>query len=116
MARTNAETSIFVRLIRAWVAAHIANRKMTREKKKARGLKYCRYAGYGYRWFRGRRVPDEHEAAVIAKVVEWKQKGYSWYGIASHLLRNRIRTSDGREWSVARCRRAYAASVRRQAP
>src|SRR5262245_14121455 len=87
-------------------------RPLTRHEKKEAGLKYCRYAGYGFRWFRGRRVPDEQEQKVIAQIVERRQQGHSWYRIAAHLLRHRIRTAAGQEWSASRVRRAYFAHLR----
>ena len=50
---------------------------------KAKGVRHCRYAGYGWRWTRkGKRVPNAHEQAVIAKIVEWKEQGFSWNQIA----------------------------------
>lgn len=86
----------------------------TRADKKAAGLKYCAHAGYGYRWLRGKRVTDLREAATISLIVQLRQQGLSWYRIAAHLLRERVRTSSGREWSVARVRRAYFAHQERQ--
>jgi hypothetical protein len=90
-------------------------RPLTREEKKRGGLKYCRYAGYGFKWFRGRRVPDQGERQVIARIVEQRRAGHSWYAIAAELLRQRVRTADGREWSVARCRRAFGVELHRRA-
>jgi hypothetical protein len=89
-------------------------RPLTREDKKRSGLKYCRYAGYGFKWEGDQRVPDPHEAAIMTQIVEWKQAGRSWYQIASRLLRNRVRTSSGLEWSPSRVRRVYAAELRRR--
>lgn len=48
-------------------------RENSREGKRERGVKYCRHAGYGFKWGPdGRRVPDPAEAAVIARIVEMK--------------------------------------------
>jgi hypothetical protein len=90
-------------------------RLLTGEDKKRRGLKYCRFPGYGFRWFRGQRVPDQGEREVIAQVVERRGAGHSWYAIAAELLRQRVRTADGREWSVAHCRRAFGVELHRRA-
>ena len=90
-------------------------RPLTREQKKEAGLKYCRYAGYGFRWFRGRRVPDLDEQQVIKLIVERRRAGHSWYEIAAGLLRQGVQTAGGRDWSVARCRRACGAELHRRA-
>jgi hypothetical protein len=87
-------------------------RPLTLADKKRAGLRYCRYAGYGFKWYRGRRVRDEFETAVIAKIVEWRGAGTSWYGIAAHLLQHRIKTASGNEWSPSRVRRACLAELR----
>ena len=73
--------------------------------RKEQGRKYCHHPGYGYVWNgRGGRKPDDYEQAIMAKIVEWKRAGWSWNQIAAHLLRQRVRTSAGREWSPARVR------------
>jgi hypothetical protein len=94
-------------------------RPLTRKKKKKRGLKYCRYAGYGFKWSgpkgQQKRVPDEGEQAVMSQLVQWRDNGASWYQMAARLLRNRIVTSEGREWSPSRCRRAFLAALRLRA-
>src|SRR5262245_32273923 len=41
----------------------------TRAEMKRRGLKYCNDAGYGYRWLRGQKVPDEREVEQIRRIV-----------------------------------------------
>jgi hypothetical protein len=87
-------------------------------RKKEEGRRYCRdAAGYGFKWKRGKRVPDETEQAVIAKIVEWREKiGCSWYEIAAHLLHCGVTVgSTGREWSPSRVRRAYLAELQRRA-
>jgi hypothetical protein len=86
-------------------------------RKKEEGRRYCRdAAGYGFKWKRGKRVPDETEQAVIAKIVEWREKiGCSWYEIAAHLLHCGVTVaSTGREWSPSRVRRAYLAELQRR--
>jgi DNA invertase Pin-like site-specific DNA recombinase len=84
-------------------------------RRKLEGRKYCRHPGYGFTWKgkkgQERREPHAHEQAVMAKVIEWRQAGYSWYEVAAHLLRHRVLTADGREWSPSRVRRAYRAAV-----
>src|SRR5262245_22940219 len=85
-----------------------------RAEKKRAGLKYCRWAGYGHKWFRGRRVPDLEEQAVMGRIVELRVAGASWYRIAAQLLREGVRTKGGAEWSVARVRRAHDAELRRR--
>lgn len=85
-------------------------RPPTRVEKKQQGRRYCRYAGYGYRWSRGRRVPDPQEASTIGRIVTMRDdNGLSWYAIAAQLLREHVVTRNGREWSPARVRRAYLA-------
>jgi DNA invertase Pin-like site-specific DNA recombinase len=78
--------------------------------------RYTNYAPYGFKWqrYRGeeRCVPDQHERAIIAKIIEWRDQGQSWYRIATRLLRSRVVTAAGREWSPSRVRRAYLAGVR----
>src|SRR5262249_26768505 len=91
---------------------------LTRKTKKKRGLKHCRYAGYGFKWGgpkdQQKRVGDQEEGAGMSQIVEWREAGWSWYRIAARLLRNRVVTADGREWSVSRVRRAYLAELRRR--
>jgi hypothetical protein len=87
-------------------------------RKKEEGRRYCKdAAGYGFKWKRGKRVPDETEQAVIAKIGQWREEmGCSWYEIASHLLHCGVTVgSTGREWSPSRVRRAYLAALRRRA-
>jgi DNA invertase Pin-like site-specific DNA recombinase len=87
------------------------------QKRKREGKQYCHYAGYAYMWRRGKKVLDEVEQAVIAKIVEWREKiGCSWYEIASHLLHCGVTVgSTRREWSPSRVRRAYLADLQRRA-
>jgi hypothetical protein len=112
MSFTGPEEARMARRILRTVLSLWRPRPLTREEKRAAGLKYCRHPGYGYRWYRGRRVPDPHEAAVMAEIVELRRQGCSWYRIAAALLRQGVVTREGREWSPARCRRAYQAAVR----
>jgi DNA invertase Pin-like site-specific DNA recombinase len=87
------------------------------QKRKREGKQYCRFAGYGFAWHRDRRVPNEEEQAVIAKIVQWREEmGCSWYEIAAHLLHCGVTVgSTGREWSPSRVRRAYLADLQRRA-
>jgi len=114
MSLPDREANLIVKVMKLLVRP----RHLKRAEKKAAGLKYCARPPLGFRWAgtpgRQRRVVDDYELMIMGKIVEWKEKGYSWYEIASHLLRQRVRTRDGREWSVARCRRAYQAELRRK--
>lgn len=71
------------------------------------GKRYCRDAGYGRRWLRGKRVVDEKERAIIEVICQLWMRGFSWHRIAVHLLRHGVRTRTGAEWSASRCRRAF---------
>jgi hypothetical protein len=84
--------------------------------KKLEGGRYTNHRHYGWRW-EGRRgqqgpVPDEQELAIIAKIIEWRDGGQSWSVIATRLLRSRVVTAAGREWSSSRARRVYVAATR----
>jgi DNA invertase Pin-like site-specific DNA recombinase len=84
----------------------------------ARG-KLTNHPGYGYR-HRGAagrkvRVVDAKEQEAIARITAWReQENLSWDKIAIRLLRQRIRTKDGRDWSSQRCRRAYLQQIQRR--
>ena len=80
----------------------------TREEKRERGVKYCRYAGYGWRWSAktGRRVKDKRERRVMGAMLAWRAEGWSWRQIARHLEALGVRTRDRKKWSVARVYRA----------
>src|SRR6516165_8261125 len=73
------------------------------------------HAGYGFklRGPKGNRtkVADLHEQKVMRWIVEQRQAGWTWERIYLDLSRRRERTRAGREWSVSRIRRAYAAEV-----
>jgi DNA invertase Pin-like site-specific DNA recombinase len=81
--------------------------------RKSKGLRHTRYAGHGFRWAgtpgRQRKVADDYEQQAIRKIIEWRDIGASWAGIAVHLLRHGITTESGQEWSPDRVRRAYLA-------
>jgi hypothetical protein len=83
--------------------------------RRLKGVRYTRHAGYGWRWSgrrgRQRRVPDEAERKVVERIIAWWAQGYSWYEIARHLMLTKVNTAEGREWSVARVRRAYRAAI-----
>jgi hypothetical protein len=69
-------------------------------------------AGQQQRALVGVGSPDPDERAVMAKIVERKDKGFSWYQIASHLLlRGVVSAKTGREWSESRCKRGYRAEI-----
>jgi hypothetical protein len=44
-------------------------------------------------------------------IVEQRQAGWTWEAIYLDLAKRKERTRAGREWSVSRIRRAYAAEV-----
>jgi hypothetical protein len=47
----------------------------------------------------------------MARIVELRNLGKSWEGIALELLRSKVVARTGREWSVSRVKRAYLAEV-----
>jgi hypothetical protein len=73
------------------------------------------HPGYGFklRGPKGHRtkVADLHEQQVMRWIVEQRQAGWTWERIYLDLSRRGERTRAGREWSVSRIRRAYAAEV-----
>jgi hypothetical protein len=73
------------------------------------------HAGYGFklRGAKGRRtkVPDPKEQQVMRWIAEQRQAGWSWERIYLELAKRKERTRAGKEWSVSRIRRAYAAEV-----
>lgn len=71
------------------------------------GKRYCRHPGYGRRWRRNKRVIDEEECQVAGWIRVWRDQGFSWYQMARVLLRRKLKTKDGGEWSAARVRRVY---------
>lgn len=83
--------------------------------RKSRGKKHCHYPGYGSHWKYGRRKVHPQEQGTIKQIVELREKRFSWYKIAAHLLRHQVLTSDGREWSPSRVRRAYISETQHRA-
>lgn len=63
---------------------------------------------YGFRnvgpFGRRRRVPDENQRALGKKIVEWKQKGYSWEDLYWHLRRSGIKNRAGQELTISAIR------------
>jgi hypothetical protein len=78
--------------------------------RKLQRRRHARYAGYGHKWQRGKRVVDSHEQLIISKIRHWREEGRSWNEIATHLLYLGETTAAGAEWSPARVRRAWIAS------
>jgi hypothetical protein len=73
------------------------------------------HAGYGFklRGPKGHRtkVRDPKEQQVMRWIVEQCQAGWTWEWIYLERSRRKERARAGREWSVSRIRRAYAAEV-----
>jgi DNA invertase Pin-like site-specific DNA recombinase len=46
--------------------------------------------------------PDRDELAVIARIVAWRNRGFSWGQIEAHLLRCGVHTSNGLDWDRRR--------------
>src|SRR5262245_9241031 len=101
----------YLDLRRAWARERA---QLAALQKRRQGRALNGYAGYGYKLVgpRGRRrkVPDPPEQRVIADIVRWRTEGYTWEAIYFHLLSNRVRHR-GKEWSLARIRRADAAAM-----
>lgn len=93
--------------------SHVENRLGTLARylvgKSPADKKRCRHAGYGFKWFRGKRVVDEREQETMAMIFGLRESGLSWYEIARRLLYARVLTSEGQEWSPSRVRRAFLA-------
>ena len=77
--------------------------------RKLQRRRHARYAGYGHKWQRGKRVVDSHEQFIISQIGRLRQEGRSWNEIATHLLYLGETTAAGAEWSPARVRRAWFA-------
>ena len=77
--------------------------------RKLQRRRHARYAGYGHKWQRGKRVVDSHEQLIISQIGRLRQEGRSWNEIATHLLYLGETTAAGAEWSPARVRRAWFA-------
>jgi DNA invertase Pin-like site-specific DNA recombinase len=54
-----------------------------------------------------RPVSDPEELAIMRQIADWRNDGWTWESIYFELLRRRVTTRDGREWSTTRIRRAY---------
>lgn len=76
------------------------------------GKRRAFHAGYGRRWRGDKRIIDEEECQIAGWIQVWREQGFSWYQMARALLRRKIKTKDGREWSAARVRRVYLASLK----
>jgi DNA invertase Pin-like site-specific DNA recombinase len=77
--------------------------------RKLQRRRHARYAGYGHKWQRGKRVVDSHEQLIISEIRRLRQEGRSWNEIATHLLYLGETTATGADWSAARVRRAWFA-------
>jgi hypothetical protein len=61
-----------------------------------------------------RLVPSPYSRAIGAKILEWHLAGWSREAIYSHLLRNGIKTWDGREWGEKMIRSAIKGEMELQ--
>jgi hypothetical protein len=88
--------------------------------RRAAGRKYCRHAPYGFRWVgpkgRQRLEPIPYEQQTIARIVDWRRRGYSIEAIYYHLRTHNVHTPEGREWSGDRIRRVCVAQARQPLP
>jgi hypothetical protein len=89
-------------------------------KLRQQGMRRSRYPKLGYRfvWANGgwaERVRPK-EMATIAKVVEWKHRGWSWSAIAEHLSAHGCATATGGAWDPRRLQRAYQLAIDGQLP
>lgn len=75
------------------------------DRRKAVGLRYTTYAPYGYKWAGNRLAPDWRECRVFARIAELRHAGLSCERIAAQLLREKVTTPTGREYSKDRVRR-----------
>jgi DNA invertase Pin-like site-specific DNA recombinase len=89
----------------------------TREMKqyqKRHGLATNGHAGYGYKFVGGRgnkkRVPDPEERGVMAWIVKQHMQNYTWRDMYLALRDRGVKTRKGKEWSIARIRRACVAA------
>lgn len=93
--------------------------------RKANNQANGRYAGYGFKW---RRVWDEtrnhgqggwvkhkisniDERVIMAEILKWRIDGYDYESIYHHLRKSKIKTTEGKEWSLDRIKRAYKAEL-----
>jgi DNA invertase Pin-like site-specific DNA recombinase len=87
-----------------------------------------KYAGYGFKWRRvwdnaknagqggwtKHKISNPDERAVMAEIAKWRIDGYDYDSIYHHLRKSKIKTTDGKEWSRDRVKRAYQAELRLQ--
>ena len=92
-------------------------RDFAQRRLKGRALNGQAPPGYRYVGPRGRRrlTQDPYVRQVAARVVEWKDRGYSWESIWRHLRALGVRQRSGCEFSVTGLRRLYLAERRWQA-
>jgi DNA invertase Pin-like site-specific DNA recombinase len=97
---------------RTWLADRCRRGHRTRRRsgKLANGSCGPGYRLAGHRGHR-RKVVDEDERAVMRKIVQWRDKGATFRLLYFHLLKHRIRRSNGHEWSENAIRRAYYREV-----
>jgi len=92
--------------------------------KKKRRQAVNRFPGYG-KEFRRTWEPDEkryvkkavdhpEERGIMREIVKWRMEGCSWQVITEHLANLGKKTREGKDWSVMRVRRAWAAELRMQ--
>jgi DNA invertase Pin-like site-specific DNA recombinase len=71
------------------------------------------YAGYGFKPAgpkgKKKRVPDPEERGVMAWIVKQHLDRYTWRDMYLTLLERGVKTRRGKEWSIARIRRAVLA-------
>lgn len=104
----------FAELERAFISERTKDGLRASKKK---GKKYCHFAGYGFKWVQHRegnkytkvKVRDDDERNVMAHIVAWRTQDepLEWADIAAHLKKIGTKTSEGKEWSEIRVRRAY---------
>jgi len=59
-------------------------------------------------------VPDPKEREVMGRILRWHNEGYSIDWIYFALIRDRVRTREGREWGRTRIWEAIRAEMRLQ--
>jgi DNA invertase Pin-like site-specific DNA recombinase len=88
-------------------------------KRRKRGKPTNQNAPYGFRYVgpRGnkRKVAVEYTRTIGRYIVQWRLAGHSWEAIYFNLLRQHVRTRDGREWSYGAIQRAFRGECRLQA-
>lgn len=104
----------FAELERAFISERTRDGLRARRKQ---GKKYCHFAGYGFRWEKHRegnrvvkvKVRDDDERNIMAHIAAWRNQDapLEWAEIVEHLKKIGSKTSEGKEWSIMRVRRAY---------